>query len=101
MRWILLAVVLLAACSSEPDKPRRTAVQRTEAVEAALAKTPVPRTYRLDAGELRVVEVPVRVGTKFADLQRCFIFRDFEFKSTSISCEAAPTFEGLALDPRD
>jgi hypothetical protein len=89
---LCLAAIVLAGCSEAPATQRNTATRDTE---AALAKTPVPRSYSFEGSELKIIEVPVRVGKRWVDTQRCFVYRDFDLKSASISCEAAPSLDGV------
>lgn len=89
MRVVLIGLVLLlAACgAAEAERPRRTTKERQEAAEVLLQRAPVPRVYRYAEGELRVLEVPVKDATGgFVDLQRCFLWRDTEFRSATVSC---------------
>ena len=58
--------------------------------ESQLVKPPVPRTYTIQGNQLQVIEVPVADSSGFVDQQRCFIYRDAEFKTSSISCESRP-----------
>lgn len=50
----------------------------------------MPRSYRFDGSELKVIEVPVKDGSGFVDMQRCFVWRDAEFKSATLSCGQMP-----------
>lgn len=87
--------------SRTSSKERRQA--RIERAEAALARTPVPRTYRYPDGELRVLEVPARDSSGWLEVQRCFLWKDHDGRVASLSC--TPTNDiGLPpdrLDPRD
>ena len=81
-----LIVVVLAACSSEAESPKVTHKQeRKEKAEAIARKTPVPRTYQIDGHQLMVVDVPSADGG-FVDVQKCFVWRDAEFKTASMQC---------------
>jgi hypothetical protein len=90
--WLRLSLVLvLVACSDTPaGKPPRAVQDRQAAAEAALSKTPVPRSYRLDGNELKVIDVPIKDSQGFLDSMRCFIWRDVEFKTATMSCGAQP-----------
>jgi hypothetical protein len=87
---LCLAAVVLVGCSEAPSKPLRTKENRQAAAESALAKTPVPRSYRFEGSELKIIEVPVKDGSGFVDSQRCFVWRDAEFKSSALSCGSVP-----------
>lgn len=105
----LLAIAttaLLSGCWSsagEPPKQYRTKSQRLKDAEIAVSKTPTPRTYRLTNGELQVIEVPTADSGGRLDIQRCFVWRDQEYKQASLSCEPPHDFGELAPeypDPR-
>jgi hypothetical protein len=84
---VLLICLLLVACTAESEKPaRRTPKERLEASEIQLGKTPQPRVYRYTDAELRVIDVPVKDSSNFVELQRCFVWRDLEFKTATMSC---------------
>lgn len=85
----LLLAALAGGCSdAESAKPRMTRQERLEAAEIQLGKTPVPRTYRYADGELRVIQVPLANGY-FVEQQNCIVWRDFELRTSSISCAQA------------
>lgn len=89
----LLTAALLGGCGASSDqvaKPRATKKDRAEAAEQQLAKTPLPRTYRYADAELRVLQVPVPDGFGFVEQQQCFVWRDLEFKTSTISCSVPP-----------
>ena len=87
----LLVAVGLAGCGDPaPSTTLARAAQRQERAEKALSTTPVPRSYRIDGNELKVIEVPVKDGSGFVDTQRCFVWRDAEFRSATLSCGQMP-----------
>lgn len=85
---LCLLVCTLSACG--PSKKEQEDVARwreeSEAV-AAMVKAPVePRIVQVGEHQLVVVEVPF---SEFGLLnqQRCFVWRDAEYKTASLSCE--------------
>lgn len=90
----LIAAALLAGCADDDINTaaaRKAHTEKRQAkAEAALSKTPVPRTYSLQGNQLQVVEVPVADSSGFVDIQRCFIWRDQEFKQATMSCGQQP-----------
>lgn len=92
MRGLLLIVVVALAGCGEPPAPTTAArkASRQEKADKALSTTPVPRSYRFDGNELKVIEVPVKDGSGFVDTQRCFVWRDAEFRSATMSCGQMP-----------
>lgn len=91
MRWpyLVLAALLLGSCSDRepsPEARKDRREKRQKAAEAALQKTPSPKSYLYKDGELRVLEVPSADKFGYVEYQRCFIWRDEAFKTSSISC---------------
>jgi len=86
---VLAITAVLGGCwaSDVPAKPFRTKAQRLKDAEMAVSKTPVPRTYRLPSGELQVIDLPTADSSGWLNMQRCFLWRDLEFKQSSLSCE--------------
>lgn len=108
---IALAITaLLSGCWSsagEPPKQYRTKAQRLNDAEIAVSKTPTPRTYRLSNGELQVIDLPTADSAGWLNIRRCFLWRDTEFRQSSISCmppddligERAPETDVLSSSP--
>lgn len=89
--WRLLLLLVVVGCSEAPTgKPFKTRQDRLAAAEEALSKTPVPRSYRFDGNELKIIEVPVKDSSGFVDLTRCYVWRDAEFRTSSLSCGVQP-----------
>lgn len=90
---VLIACLVAVGCAPEPSKPvqqRKTLAQRRAEAPEILSKTPVPRTYRIDGSELKVLDVPVLDSMGLPDVQRCFIWRDQEFRTAALSCGQMP-----------
>ena len=88
---IIVAVCLhLVACGDNP-KPDRAAKkqERIEQAKGILAKTPQPRTYNFDGNQLVVVGIPLADDHGFIDVQRCYVWRDAEYKTSTLSCPSA------------
>lgn len=88
--FILCGAFLLGCSDAPAGKPKRSAQDRRDAAEAALSQTPTPRSYRFDGNELKIIDVPVKDGAGFIDTQRCFVWRDAEFRSATLSCGQMP-----------
>lgn len=92
--WLIAITALLAGCADsdiDAASARKASMAKRQAkAEAALSKTPVPRTYSMQGNQLQVVDVPVADSSGFVDIQRCFIFRDQEFKQSTMSCGQQP-----------
>lgn len=87
---VLTLTVLLGGCFSDAKPVRNVRKERAEKTDAAMAKTPVPRTYRYPDGEMRVFEVPVKDPVGGLEYQRCYVWKDQEFKTSTISCGQMP-----------
>lgn len=87
---LALSVILVGCSDTVAEKPHKTRQERAQDAEAVLSKTPVPRTYRIDGSELKVIDVPVKDASNFVDVQRCFVWRDAEFKTATLSCGQQP-----------
>lgn len=90
MRWLLLVLPLLAACGQPAEQSKPKPVARAAAAEKRLQEGPTARTHAVRGGELLVIEVPVKDFTGSVDNQRCYVWRDQEFRTSSISCGAQP-----------
>lgn len=91
LRLALALSFILAGCSDTvAEKSRKSRQERAQDAEAVLSKTPVPRTYRIDGSELKVIDVPVKDASNFVDVQRCFVWTNHEYKTSSISCNQQP-----------
>lgn len=88
--WSVVIVMLLAGCDGSPKVANRTPAERAARAEEKLSVPPVPRTYAVGDNQLVVVDVPVSDSEHFVDRQRCFIFRDTEFKQSTMSCGQQP-----------
>lgn len=91
---LLTLSVALSACSDEPSKSPQVGqdkrATRVAKAEERLSVTPVPRTYTIQGNQLVVLEVPTRTSSGFVESQRCFVWRDQEFKTATMSCPQPP-----------
>lgn len=90
---IVAAAVLLCACTD--DSPSRESRQerrkaREAKAEETLARGPQTRSYSVGAHQLVVIEAPVKDSTGFVDVQRCFVWRDADFRQSTLSCGQQP-----------
>ncbi|MES3041787.1 MAG: hypothetical protein V4730_11650 [Pseudomonadota bacterium] len=84
--WLPLALLLVSCADEVPKAVRTTKVDRVAKAEVQLSKTPVPRTYNIQGNQLQVLDVPVADSSGFVESQRCFVYRDAEFKTATMSC---------------
>ena len=86
--------IALTACSNDSAKTAQAGQDRRATriakAEERLSATPVPRTYTIQGNQLVVLDVPTRTTSGFVDSQRCFVWRDQEFKTATISCPQPP-----------
>lgn len=88
---LLVTLLFIQGCSeTTSEKPKRSKAERTAAAQEALHKPLVPRSYRIGQDQLQVIEVPVQDSSGFVDVQRCFVWRDGEYKTASLSCSQTP-----------
>lgn len=91
LRWLLIFGLVLAGCGGQPpDAPRTKPSARAAATEKRLQEGPAARTYPVRGGELLVIEVPVKDSTGLVEMQRCYVFRDLEFRTSTLSCAREP-----------
>lgn len=88
-KTLLLVVLFLPACSGSPEQgssiAQRKATRRA-AAERLANREPTRHTYPFGNGELVVMDVPIVAQGGFADSQKCFLWRDAEFKTASLQC---------------
>ena len=92
-RWgvVLLTVcTAVSACSNraqeqaDAERLRATNVAKTK---ARLAMPIKPQTMVVGQHQLLVVEVPsLMLGGPMLEVQRCYVWRDLEFKTSAMSC---------------
>lgn len=87
---ILLCAIVLAACSRSDAAGDVAAKREARARRAqALADQPPKVTrYRMEGGELVVIDIATVAPGGFADSQKCFLWRDSEHHSVSLQCPA-------------
>lgn len=99
MRFKLPALIValcgvLAACSgteASPDpKPKLSRTERMKRAELASQQPPKVTRHRLENGELLVLDVPVVAAPGYLEGTKCFIWRDTEFRTSSITCPSEP-----------
>ena len=92
---VLIACIGLAACynnkpSAEDLKVARELEQKRVKKEAdvalAISKPLSPRMLQAGVHELVVLDVPSSAGMELIEKQRCYVWRDAEFKTATISC---------------
>ena len=94
MRWLLL-LVLLASCSVKPDADDRAErrAKREAAAAAHVAKPPTAREHAMENGALVVLDVPTTDGYS-KDRQKCFVWRDSQFRTANITCPSREVYIG-------
>jgi hypothetical protein len=91
VRVILLAALLVGCSQAAPERdavPRLTAADRKANSEHAKSLPPDTHTYQVQGNQLLVVDVPVDGTAKRIESQKCFVWRDREFRTASIQCPA-------------
>lgn len=92
-RYILCALVLAGCSGGTPDDSKvAKKAARKVASEQAAAQPPKQRVQNIDGHQLITVETTI-VNDGFAEVQRCFIWRDAEYKTASMQCPAESQIE--------
>lgn len=87
---------------ARPEAPP-SALDRSVAIQAARSRIDlpiVPRTLQVGGNQVQVVDIPSMVSPRMplVETRRCYVWRDLEFKTASITCpedaEAAPALAG-------
>ena len=95
MRYLVLTLALIG-CTQEQPKANALKRERIEAAKAIAEKPPQPRTYMIQGNQLVVVEV-ASADRGFVDMQKCYIWRDQEYKTSSISCPSEQSTEPVRV----
>jgi hypothetical protein len=84
MRVLLILIILLAGCTERQP----SAKARHESPLSANTKPEPQRTHQVGQNQIIAVQVP---GELWFESQKCYVFRDLEFKTSSMSCPAGAT----------
>lgn len=87
--WCLILLVALLGCSDKPIPNQRAAKRAALAVEV-LARTPKLHTYDVGVAEVSSFVMPISDGYNGAELMRCIVWRDKEFKTATLACPLEP-----------
>lgn len=92
---VIVAVGLLVSCEQH-EKPATVKRQgNKERADRLMAEQPPVTRQQVSGGELLVIESRHRDGN-IVESQRCYVWRDAEFKTTSMSCPADPDYPAPA-----
>lgn len=95
--WVVAAAAAALgvwACSGgddrQSDASRRLDKRRAQSAvaDAQVKAAPAARTYDVNGHQLVVVDVLSKDSYNLIESQKCFIWRDSEFKTASIACPA-------------
>ena len=87
MRQVLaVALLLLLGCSPQEKPVTAKKAERIANAEAILRANPQPRSYDIKGNQLLVIDVPTSQGMGYVDSQKCFVWRDAEYKTTTMQC---------------
>jgi hypothetical protein len=86
---LILLLLALSGCKDAPADNKQAKKQAMkEQAKLVVSKTPQPRTYNFDGHQLVVVDIPSADEAGYVEVQKCYVWRDVEFKTSSISCPA-------------
>lgn len=94
----IVALALLSSCSDDKPKPASTdekKAARAAKAEKQLSQPPTNIIHNINGNQLIVIDFPVRMYKDFVDTKRCFVWRDAEFKTSSMTCEQEDTASGV------
>ena len=85
----LLILASLVGCGeSKPPSSKLTSEQRSKIDTQRAHEPPGMIVQKIDGGEMVVLTVPTGGTEKRLDVQRCFLWRDSYYRTTSMSCPA-------------
>lgn len=61
-------------------------VAHATSVEALVDKTPIPRRLKIDGHDLLVIDIPSKNPAGFVESQRCYVWRDTQFNTATMTC---------------
>ena len=87
MRYALLLIVLLAGCGKD-DTPTPAMKHRDRLLAAKrIENHPIqPRVYEIGGNQLIAFAVSTADSDGYIDERKCFVWRDYEFKTSTMSC---------------
>lgn len=88
----IAASMVAAGCSDKPNNAAIEAQRQSHSakLQAELNKPVEPRVYQFGRNELVMLEIPIASGMDMAQRQRCFIWRDMDMQTSSLSCSNPP-----------
>ncbi len=88
----LIAVVCLGSSGKGPSEQERLAnrTARIEKAQTAISKPLAHRVQQVGKNELLTVEIPSADHLGYIDTQRCYVWRDLEMRTASLSCPHPP-----------
>lgn len=90
---LIAATLLLTGCGKAADKaPSKAAQAMRASVAEQVARGPASQSHRVGkSGELVVLQVPLATANGLlVETQQCFVWRDTEFRTASMSCPLQP-----------
>lgn len=88
---LLISIIFLAGCSDDESITiaKTTAerhIERRAKAEEQLNKTPASRIYAIGDNQMIVIDVSAADSGGFVEIQHCYIWRDREFRQSTMSC---------------
>lgn len=83
----LLILAALSGCGESRQPASKVSQEQRSKTHADRSREPPGIVvHKTETGDMVVMTVPTGGTAKLLDVQRCFIWRDLEFKSTAMSC---------------
>jgi hypothetical protein len=84
---IIVMLALLAGCErADALAPKERMADRVQRSQEFAAQSPKVTHHATSAGELIVIEVPIALPHGLTDTQHCYVWRDTELRSASMTC---------------
>lgn len=99
---ILVACVCLPGCDRQPtaEEVKLRKAEREAKVSGAINRSLSPRVLQAGVHQLVVLDVPFAETRTQVAMERCYVWRDSEFKTATISCPGGEPTQYMELEYR-
>lgn len=87
LRLLLPVALVLAGCGRASGEDTSQADRAHRAKEAA-EQPPAVNRFTMEHGEFIVMRVPMLISRTLVDWQTCYVWRDAEYRTSSMQCPA-------------
>lgn len=99
---ILVACLCLPACDRQPtaEEVKLRKAEREAKVAAAINRSLSPRVLQAGVHQLVVLDVPFAETRTQVAIERCYVWRDSEFKTATLSCPGGEPTQYIDFEHR-